>query len=64
MQKEIFDILKSRGLFGEDENYHPRNFNFFPGSNPDVTATEIADTIYNAIADIQNGGGRDIDLST
>jgi hypothetical protein len=41
-QKEVSDILRSRGLEFE-------RINFFPGTNPNVTAEQIADAIENAL---------------
>lgn len=48
--KEVFDELKL--LLNIEENYTPRNFNYFPGPNADkYSAKEIAEIISKSLND-------------
>lgn len=54
-------LLKEE-LFGNSDSAIS-DIKFYPGESQDCSIDEIAASIRSAIADIANGGGREIDLN-
>jgi hypothetical protein len=65
--EEVFNAVKARQAGEENPiftgEFRPWKFSFFPGTNPDVTADQLAETIINAMKGLANGDCRDIDLN-